>query len=551
MKPTSFLTLIPSRMLRNNTMQPDSSCSYSYGILFMAILPLLLFLLLGMRRRKPSKAAPNLPPGPWRLPVIGSLHHLMVNPLKHRLLADMARRHRGAPLVYLQLGEVPAVVVSSRDAAREVMKTRDAAFATRPMCVSVRATAPDGLGLIFAPYSERWRHLRKLCAVELLSAARVRSLRAVREDEAARLVAAAATAAAASSSPSSPSSAGGGGGLANVTALVTAFVTDSVLRAIVGERFRRRDEFLETLAEGVRKISPGMNVGDLFPSSRLVGAVSGTVRMARAFRRRMDELVDSAIEQHQERKAAAGGADDTVGDTDLLGVLLRIQKTSGLDCPLTMGTVRALMLDLFGAGSETTSTSLLWVISELMRNTKVMQKAQAEIRHALRGKGRVTEDDLINLKFLKLVIKESLRLHAPIPLLVPRECMESCKILGYDIPQGALVLVNVWAIGRDPRYWDDALEFKPERFMEVDTDLKGTDFEFLPFGAGRRICPGTAFAQANMELALAALLFHFDWELPHGMAPRELDMTEEMGITARRKKDLYLRPTVHVLPVVA
>lgn len=169
----------------------------------------------------------------------------------------------------------------------------------------------------------------------------------------------------------------------------------------------------------------------------------------------------------------------------------------------------------------------------------------------MQGNTRVTEDDLVNLKFLKLVIKETLRMHAPTPLLIPRECMESCKIIGYDVPKGALVLVNAWAIGMDPKYWDEVEAFKPERFEGSTVDFKGTDFEFIPFGAGRRMCPGIAFAHANMELALAALLYHFDWQLPAGVAPSEMDMTEEMGITIRRKRDLYLCPTLRVPPHAA
>lgn len=207
--------------------------------------------------------------------------------------------------------------------------------------------------------------------------------------------------------------------------------------------------------------------------------------------------------------------------------------------------------DLFGAGSETTATTLLWAMSELMRYPKVMQEAQAEVRHVLQGKERVTEDDVANMNFLKLVIMETLRLHAPTPLLMPRECMEPCNILGYDIPHGALVLVNAWSIGRDPKYWDQPEEFKPERFEASKIDFKGNDFEYIPFGAGRRICPAITFAQPNMELALASLLYHFDWQMPSGLAPSELGMEEYMGITVRGKKDLYLCATICVPPPLA
>jgi cytochrome P450 len=201
---------------------------------------------------------------------------------------------------------------------------------------------------------------------------------------------------------------------------------------------------------------------------------------------------------------------------------------------------------LFSAGSETSATTLEWAMAELMRNPDVMKKAQAELRDNLNGKPKVTEDDLVQMKYLKLIIKETLRLHPAAPLLLPREARESCKILGYDVPKGTTVFVNAWAIGRDPKYWDDAEEFKPERFECGTIDFKGMDFEYIPFGAGRRICPGMVFAQSNIELAPAALLYHFDWKLKEGMKPSELDMIEDIGITVRKKNDLLLHPIIRV-----
>lgn len=177
---------------------------------------------------------------------------------------------------------------------------------------------------------------------------------------------------------------------------------------------------------------------------------------------------------------------------------------------------------------------------------EVMQKAQAEIRHALQGKSRVTEDDLINLKYPKNIIKETMRLHPLASLLVPRKCQESSKILGYDIPKGTILIMNVWTIGRDHRYWDDAEVFIPERFEDTTIDFKGTHFEFIPFGAGRRMCLGMTFAHATIELALTALLYHFDWHLPHGVTHDGMDMEEQFSVTVSRKRDLYLHPIQHV-----
>lgn len=302
-------------------MQPGDHC-----YLLLALLPLLLLIFIRPWHEFRKEAPPRLPPGPWRLPIIGSLHHLLTKPLMHRAMGDLARR-LDAPVMFLQLGEVPAVVISSRDAAREVLKTHDTTFATRPMMLSIRATAHEGLGIAFAPDGERWRQIRKICSVEMFSAARVRSFRAVREDEAARLVASVAT---------TPP-----GERVNVSALVAAFVADSAMHAILGERFGRRDELLQVLEVGLNEIKPGMSIGDMFPSSKLMCAVGGTVRKARAFHRKITELVDCAIEQHRERKGdLVDGHDSTGNKEDLMDVLLRIEEEGGLD----MGTVKAVIV---------------------------------------------------------------------------------------------------------------------------------------------------------------------------------------------------------------
>ncbi|CAN6201004.1 unnamed protein product [Urochloa humidicola] len=505
---------------------------FSCYCLLLALLPLLLliiFLRAPLHQKLHNEEAPlRLPPGPWRLPVIGSLHHLITNPLKHRALADLSRRCN-APLMYLRLGELDMVVVSSPDAAREVMKTHDILFASRPQNATVRVTVADGAGLVLTPYGKWWWQLRKICAMELLSAKRVRSFRHIREDETTRLV---------TDITACPS-----GEPVNVTERVATLVTDSLMRSVIGERFKHRDEFLQSLSQMV-KIAAGFNIRDLFPSSRLMCAITGTVRKSRAFHHKIFQLVDYAIEQHGERKEAVGTAKDD--DEDLIDVLLRIQKEDSFNSSLSIGTIKAVILDIFAAGSETTSTTINWVMVELMRNPSVLQKVQGEVWHALEDKSRVTEDDLVNLHYLKLVIKETLRLHPPAPLLLPRECQESCKILGYDVPKDAYVLVNAWAIGRDPKYWDEPETFKPERFEGETFDFKGNDFRYIPFGAGRRICPGATFAMANIELILATLLFHFDWQLPVGVMPSEVDVTEEMGITVRPKRDLYMHPSVRV-----
>lgn len=200
---------------------------------------------------------------------------------------------------------------------------------------------------------------------------------------------------------------------------------------------------------------------------------------------------------------------------------------------------------MFSAGTETSSTLLCWVIAELIKNPAVMAKAQAEVRQVLIDVGDiVSEKPIQHLTYMKCVIKETLRLHPPLPLLLPRQCRQSTTICGYNIPAKTKVIVNAWAIGRDPSRWgDDADCFRPERFMESSIDFRGASFEFIPFGAGRRMCPAICFGMATVELPLAYLLYHFDWALPGGICPKDVDMAEAFGTSVSLKSDLLLIPT--------
>ncbi|ONK81574.1 uncharacterized protein A4U43_C01F30700 [Asparagus officinalis] len=210
---------------------------------------------------------------------------------------------------------------------------------------------------------------------------------------------------------------------------------------------------------------------------------------------------------------------------------------------------------MFLAGTDTTYTAIEWVVAELIKNPDVMKRVQEEVRGITLCRGEITEESIDRMKYLKAVIKETLRLHPPGPLLLPRETMEEVELQGYHIPAGTRVIVNAWAIGRDPRSWDKPEEFYPERFVNCDIDFKGQDFKLIPFGtgrrgcpgiefamatieitlahlSGRRGCPGIEFAMATIEITLAHLLGHFDWELADEMQGEVLDMSESPGLTA-------------------
>jgi len=201
--------------------------------------------------------------------------------------------------------------------------------------------------------------------------------------------------------------------------------------------------------------------------------------------------------------------------------------------------------DMFVGGTAAPAAVVEWAMSEVMRNAEVMEKAQNEVRKVFNEKGFVDEAEVGECEYLNSVIKETMRLHPPEALLVPRENSEACVMNGYEIPAKSKVIINAWAIGRDPTYWNEAERFVPERFVESCYDFSGTHFEYIPFGAGRRICPGAAFSVPNMTLLLANLLYHFSWKLPNGTTHQAFDMAESFGLTVRRANDLCLIPMAY------
>ncbi|KAJ6801924.1 premnaspirodiene oxygenase-like [Iris pallida] len=385
------------------------------------------------------------------------------------------------------------------------------------------------------PHGDYWRQLRKLCTLEVLSARRVRSFSHIREEETSDVV-------------ERISLAAEYGTPVNLTDMLGSLTNSISCRAIsscrVDDTYRKK--FVSVLEDAIN-LGSGFTVTDLFPSFGFIDVIVGVKRRLERSRLRFSEMMDEIIEEHRERTAkrrrdssCAGG--DGSGVEDLVDVLLRIKDDDDqLEVPLTVDNIKAVIFDMFSGGTETTSTTLTWAMAELVRNPEAMEKVQTEVRQILKGKAKIHEDDDIGeLQYLKLVIKETLRLHPPLPLLLPRACGETCEMGGYTIPAGARVMINAWALGRDPGVWDDAEAFRPERFDGSSADFKGADHGYLPFGSGRRMCPGITFGLATVELVLATLLYHFNWELPGRMQPGDLDMTDTFGITARKAHDLLL-----------
>ncbi|XP_077252076.1 cytochrome P450 71A9-like [Tasmannia lanceolata] len=480
-------------------------------LLILPLLPLLLFFLKNKRGR-----TYNLPPGPFSLPILGNLHQ--VGEFPHRSLWSLSKKY--GPLMHLQLGRVPTLVVSSARMAKEVIKSHDHEFSNRPAFASLQKLSYNFLDVAFAPYGYNWKEMRKICVIELLSPKRVQSFGSVRKEEIDRMIQSISE----SSDP------------LNLSAVLPSLTNKIICRSAFGKTLERdKGKFLRVLDEGRTLLSSFM-VADFLPWMWWIDVVTGQQAKIDKNFIDLDTFFEQAIEDHLDPKR------ERIEQEDLIDVLLRVQK----DLNLTRDHVKGVLMNILVAGTDTVSTTTVWGMTELIRNTRTMKVAQDEVRRIVGTKEKVDESDLPQLTYLKSVVKETLRLHPPGPLLVPRETLQHSNIDGFDIFPKTLVLVNAMAIGRDPDSWESPEEFLPERFFNTSVDYKGQDFGFIPFGGGRRGCPGIYMGTLVVELVLANLLFCFNWELPAGMKKEDIDVNEGPGLTVNKKNALCLVPIRYI-----
>jgi len=307
-------------------------------------------------------------------------------------------------------------------------------------------------------------------------------------------------------------------------------------------------EKMKQLMGNSEALMAGFQPEDVLPDTpaRFVRWATGLDRKVDDMAEAWDKFLSEIVAAHKEKGVDGAGEEGE----DFLDVLLRLREegTDGLE--LTDDRIKSIIEDMIAAATETSSQTLEWAMAELVANPRVMAKLQDEIaRVATADQPAIAEPDMNRLEYLKAVFKEVLRLHAPAPLLVPHESTTPAVVQGYEIPAKTAIFINAWAIGRDPAAWDAPEEFRPERFVGggAPADFRGTEYQLIPFGAGRRICPGINFALPVLELALASLLRHFDWELPGGMRPADLDMGEAPGLTTPRRVPLVLVPKTKTL----
>ncbi|CAN0872299.1 Cytochrome P450 83B1 [Linum grandiflorum] len=399
----------------------------------------------------------------------------------------------------LKQGCIRILVVSSAKMAREVM---------------------------FAPYGSYWREMRKICVVHLFNSNRVQSFGPIREFEVSQMLEKISKSSFGSNKPF------------NLSDAMTSLTSTIICRVAFGKRYEEegieRSRFQSLLKE-TQVMFTSFSFSDHFPFLSFMDGLSGLLsRLDKNFKE-FDAFYQEVIDEHLDPNRAKPKQED------ILDVLLQIWKDRSFKVQLTFDNIKAILMNVFIGGTDTSAAAVVWAMTYLMKNPIKMRKAQEEVRCAIGKKGFVNEQDIQQLSYLKAVVKETMRLQPAVPFLVPRESIENCNLGGYVIPAKTVIYLNAWAIGRDPEAWgENPEEFKPERFIGNSIDVKGVDFELIPFGGGRRICPGIHMGLSTVELSLANLLYAFDWEMPTGVKSEDLDMEISPGLAMHKKNALCL-----------
>ncbi|XP_021908211.1 cytochrome P450 84A1-like [Carica papaya] len=498
---------------------------------FFFIVPLLLVLGLISRLRRKHP----FPPGPKGLPLIGNM--MMMDQLTHRGLAKLAKRYGG--LFGLRMGFLNMVAVSSPEVARQVLQAQDSIFSNRPATIAISYLTYDRADMAFAHYGPFWRQMRKICVMKVFSRKRAESWASVREevDKMVRTVVA------------------NTGKTVNVGELIFSLTRNIIYRAAFGACSEDgQDEFIKIMQE-FSKLFGAFNIADFVPYLGWVDPQGLNIRLVKA-RQSLDGFIDSVIDEHIQKKKNGSNLSDDDADTDMVDELLafyseeaKVNQSDDLPNAIrfTRDNIKAIIMDVMFGGTETVASAIEWALSELMRCPEELKRVQQELADVVGLDRRVEEKDMEKLTYLKCVIKETLRLHPPIPLLL-HETAEDAEIGGYVIPKKSRVMINAWAINRDAKSWENPDSFKPSRFLNQGMpDFKGSNFEFIPFGSGRRSCPGMQLGLYALELGVAHLLHCFTWSLADGMKPSELDMNDVFGLTAPRATRLMAVPSSRLI----
>ncbi|KAK9046013.1 hypothetical protein V6N11_051916 [Hibiscus sabdariffa] len=510
-----------------------NASSQKDGLLFPAAFSFLVAILgISLWKvwtvRKPRKAIAPLPPGPRGLPIVGYLPYLGTDNL-HLVFTDLAAAY--GPIYKLWLGNKLCVVINSPSLAKEVVRDNDITFSEReaPVCAKI---VTFGLNdIVFDSYSSPdWRKKRKVLVREMLSHGSVKACYGLRREQVMKTIKNVYQ------SAGKPIDFGEMAFLTSINAMMSMLWGGKQ-----GGEQKGADvwnDFRELITE-LMVILGKPNISDIFPVLARFD-IQGLERDMKKIVRSFDKLFDSMIE---ERMSFGNKLDKDDGNTeqkDFLQLLLELKQKNDSASSITMNQLKALLMDVVVGGTDTTSTMMEWTMAELVQHPEAMEKVKKEIADVVGPDGTVDESHLPNLRYLDAAVKETFRLHPPMPLLVPRCPGDSCTVGGYSVPKGTRVFLNIWCIQRDPELWENPLEFKPERFLNDKFDYLGNDSRYMPFGSGRRMCAGVSLGEKMLYSSLAALIHAYDWKLAEGT---ENDLTGRFGIIMKKMKPLILVPT--------
>ncbi|XP_023772884.1 cytochrome P450 CYP82D47 [Lactuca sativa] len=503
--------------------------SMSIAAIFFAVF---LQILKGIKsgNKGKNRKAPEAK-GKW--PVVGHLH-LLGGPEPHHItLANMADKY--GPIFTIKLGVHNALVVSNSEIAKECFTKNDKAFSSRPKLLAVELMGYNYAIFALAPYGAYWRQVRKIIMLEVLSTRRVEMLGPVRSAELRESMKDLYDVWVKNKDQS--------GSLDMVKVDMQQWfgnlVLNSLIKVVTGKRFALDDE------EGIRfrkvanrffQLLGGFVVSDYIPPLKFLD-IGGYKKEMIITGQEMDNFFDQWLEEYKrERESKQQNERDKV----LMDVLISIlegaseEEFPGHDHATI---IKATCLTMVIGGLDSTSVALTWALCLLLNNPRTLKLAQEEIDEHVGRKRRVEESDLKNLVYMDAILKETLRLYPPGHLGLPKETLEDCIVQGYYIPKGTRVMLNLWKLHRDPNIWPNPTEFLPERFLTThkDVDLKGHHFDLLPFGSGRRVCPGILFAMQATRLALASLIQQFELKSP---SSEPVDMKEIFGVTCSKATPL-------------
>ncbi|XP_057793706.1 trimethyltridecatetraene synthase-like [Salvia miltiorrhiza] len=464
-----------------------------------------------------------LPPGPKPWPIIGNLNLLGSTP--HRSLHHLSQKY--GEIMLLKLGKFPVVVASSPEMARQFLKVHDAAFASRPTFAAYKHVSFEYSDVAFSPYGPYWREVRKIAVTKVLSARKIGSFEHTRVEER-RLL------------------------LSRLKSLSGKPVElrEHLLRftlSIICKMLFKEDSIvdMDEVSVMVREwflLNGAFNIGDWIPWLDSLD-LQGYIKKMKALRKKMDRFCDSVIDDHLAKRVAAG---DDAAKKDFVDALLQIAaEEDGVE--FTMDCVKALIMNMLVAATDTSASVVEWAIHEILKQPHIIEKAKAEMNNVIGRNRWVEESDSTHLPYINAIIMETMRLHPIATLLAPHCAIEDCNVAGYNISKGTVVFVNAWSIGRDPGLWDAPAEFLPERFVGKDIEMiTGIDFAILPFGSGRRKCPGINLALKTVPTMLANLLHGFELKLEKGMRHQDISMEEQYGLTTipQHPISIIMEPTL-------